>query len=105
MCVAEAAGYLFEPRSVSMHDRPDDRFVTVLLVCRRHLQDCTAGRYLNGGNASREQHHEPVAMCAVERAFLSQGGEEVVDHLVAVDSIRRLLVGDVNLVTADATNA
>ena len=58
------------------------------------------GGYLNGGNASREHHHEPAAMRAVQCAIvLRQRGEEVFDDLGVISRVR-LLVGDVDLVAA-----
>ncbi len=64
------------------------------------LQDGAAGANLNGGNASREYHHESIAVPAVQCAIaLRQGGEEVLDNLIVI-GCPWLLVGDVDLVAA-----
>jgi hypothetical protein len=64
------------------------------------LQDGTAGANLNGGNASREYHHESIAVGAVQCAIvMRQGGEEVLDDLIVIGR-PWLLVGDVDLVAA-----
>jgi hypothetical protein len=64
------------------------------------LQDCAAGADLSGGNASREYHHESIAVGAVQCAIvMRQGGEEVLDDLIVIGR-PWLLVGDVDLVAA-----
>jgi hypothetical protein len=67
-------------------------------------ENCTARRNLDGGDASAEDHDEPVPMCAMERASVfCQSGKDVIDNLI-IDRIR-LLEGDVDLVTAHQTKA
>jgi hypothetical protein len=69
------------------------------------LKNCAARRNLDGGDASAEDHDEPVPMCAMERASVfCQGGKDVIDEVMVIDRIR-LLVGDVDLVTAHQTKA
>ena len=64
----------------------------------------TARRNLDGGDASAEDHDQPVPMCAMERASVfCQSGKDVIDDLV-IDRMG-LLVGDVDLVTAHQTKA
>ncbi len=62
----------------------------------------TGRRHLDGGDASAEDHDQPVPMCAMERASVfCQSGKDVIDDLV-IDRIRLPLAG-VDLVTAHQT--
>jgi hypothetical protein len=68
---------------------------------RRHLEDCTAGRDLHGCDTPRVQHHESFAVSTPQHpGGLGQRGDDTVDRLSFATRIA-ILVGDVNVVTAD----
>ena len=68
---------------------------------QRHLQDCAAGRDLHGCDTPRIQHHESLAVSTAQNpGGLGQRGDDMVDGLSFATRIA-ILVGDINVVTAD----
>ena len=68
---------------------------------QRHLQDCAAGRDLHSGDTPRIQHYESFAVSTPQHpGGLGQRGDDMVDSLSFATRIA-ILVGDINVVTAD----
>ncbi len=71
---------------------------------QRHLEDCAAGRDLHSGDTPRIQHHESLAVSTAQNpGGLGQRGDDTVDSLSFATRIA-ILVGDINVVTADQSD-
>jgi hypothetical protein len=69
------------------------------------LQNRTPGRDLHGGDAPREQDEQPVAMPAPKHAAVARKSRDrVVDDVLVIDR-GRVLITDIQVVTAHEPNA
>ena len=71
---------------------------------QRDLQDCAAGRDLHSGDTPRIQHYESLAVSTPQHpGGPGQRGDDTVDSLSFATRIT-ILVGDINVVTADESD-
>jgi hypothetical protein len=75
-----------------------------LRFTRGTSQDCTAWRYLDGGNPSAIENHEPLTMSGAKHASVRRKYlDDFFDDLVLVDHV--VLIRDVELAATDESNA